>query len=246
MKIKILLLALLCLASSSIFASGWQNDGVYKYINMQGRSVSQIVSKQIEGKFLVVCGDSVFYVDMASGEIDSVKMMENADPSHYFENLHCIVSSDGLSYCTFYGLLVGSGYNSSIDLYARTIDFNTNAKIFDTKLSNIYFGGAYESSAYFKAAGFDYNNATHKGFVFSNFYTSLRIHTAMAFTFFTLWLGFLLLTIGHFTDPVWNTIAAYDLFVCAGSAWYMMFAIIINDLAGKTVLPMGKQIIKSK
>ncbi len=77
------------------------------------------------------------------------------------------------------------------------------------------------------------------------FIASLRIHTAMAFTFFTLWLGFLLLTIGHFTDPVWNTVAAYELFVCAASAWYMMFAIIINDLAGKTVLPMGKPIIKS-
>lgn len=72
---------------------------------------------------------------------------------------------------------------------------------------------------------------------------SLRVHTAMFFTFLTLEIGFILLVIGHFGDPIFNTIAAYPLIVCALSAWYMMAGIIINDLAGKTILPMGNKII---
>ncbi len=72
------------------------------------------------------------------------------------------------------------------------------------------------------------------------FIASLRVHTAMAFTFGTLLLGFILLVIGHFSDPVFNVIAGYELIVCALGAWYMMAGIIINDLAGKPVLKMGK------
>jgi succinate-acetate transporter protein len=66
----------------------------------------------------------------------------------------------------------------------------------------------------------------------------------MAVTFGTLLLGFILLDIGHFGDPVFNVIAGYELIVCAGAAWYMMAAIVINDLAGKTVLKMGDPLIK--
>jgi len=73
---------------------------------------------------------------------------------------------------------------------------------------------------------------------------SLRIHKAMAVTFFTLLLGFIRLDIGHFVDPIWNKVAGYELFVCAFSAWYMMAAIILNDVAGKTILPFGTPIVK--
>lgn len=76
------------------------------------------------------------------------------------------------------------------------------------------------------------------------FIASLRVHKAMAVTFVTLLLGFILLDIGHFVDPVWNKVAGYELFVCAFSAWYMMAAIIINDVAGKTVLHFGKAFIR--
>lgn len=72
---------------------------------------------------------------------------------------------------------------------------------------------------------------------------SMRIHMAMFITFLTLEIGFIGLVIGHFGDSVFNTIAAVDLIVCALAAWYMMAGIIINDLAGKTVLPMGKKLI---
>lgn len=75
---------------------------------------------------------------------------------------------------------------------------------------------------------------------------SLFIHKAMFVTFTTLLVGFILLDIGHFGCPQMNIIAGYELMVCALSAWYMMAAIIINDLSGKELLKMGNPIIKSK
>jgi succinate-acetate transporter protein len=77
------------------------------------------------------------------------------------------------------------------------------------------------------------------------FIASFRIHTAMVVTFATLLIGFILLVIGHFGRPAMNTIAAYDLLLCALSAWYMMAGIIINDLAGKVVVPFGKPLIRT-
>ncbi len=74
---------------------------------------------------------------------------------------------------------------------------------------------------------------------------SWRVHSAMAITFFLLLLGFFLLVIGHFVNPVWNIVAGYELMLCAFSAMYMMGGIIINDLAGKTVVPFGKPWVKN-
>lgn len=73
---------------------------------------------------------------------------------------------------------------------------------------------------------------------------SLRIHKAMTLTFSTLLAGFVLLDLGHFGLSACNRIAAYVLIGCALSAWYMMAAIILNDLAGRTVLPFGGPIIR--
>ena len=78
------------------------------------------------------------------------------------------------------------------------------------------------------------------------FIASLWVHKAMAFTFGTLLLGFILLDLGHFGNPVFNVIAGYELIVCALGAWYMMAGIIINDLAGKTVLKMGSPLISKE
>jgi len=75
------------------------------------------------------------------------------------------------------------------------------------------------------------------------FVASFRVHFAMMYTFATLLLGFILLDLAHFVNPGLKTLAAIDLILCAGGAWYMMAAIIINDLAGKTVLPVGKKLI---
>ena len=72
---------------------------------------------------------------------------------------------------------------------------------------------------------------------------SLRVHKAMTFTFATLFVGFILLVLEHFYFPELKKIAAIELIICAFAAWYMMAGIIINDLAGRTVLPMGKKFI---
>ncbi len=76
------------------------------------------------------------------------------------------------------------------------------------------------------------------------FIASFRVHKAMVFTFATLLLGFILLDLEHFGFPELKTAAAIDLIICAFAAWYMMTGIIINDLAGKTVLPMGNKVMK--
>ncbi len=75
---------------------------------------------------------------------------------------------------------------------------------------------------------------------------SLFIHKAMTVTFSTLLLGFILLDLGHFGAPVFNTVAAYVLIICALSAWYMMFTIILNELAGKEILKSGKPFIQKE
>ncbi len=69
---------------------------------------------------------------------------------------------------------------------------------------------------------------------------SMRIHGAMAFTFSTLLLGFVLLDIGHFGFPIFNKVAAVVLIGCALSAWYMMASILFADVFGRVVLPMGQ------
>ncbi len=73
---------------------------------------------------------------------------------------------------------------------------------------------------------------------------AIRIHGAMAFTFTTLLIGFILLDVGHFGFPILNKVAAFDLIVCALGAWYMMAGIIINDVAGRPILKMGRPWIK--
>ncbi|MDP3451739.1 MAG: acetate uptake transporter [Bacteroidales bacterium] len=75
------------------------------------------------------------------------------------------------------------------------------------------------------------------------FIASLWVHKAMAITFGLLLIGFILLVIGHFGNPIYNVIAGYELIACALGAWYMMAAIIINDLAGKDIIPVGKPFI---
>lgn len=72
------------------------------------------------------------------------------------------------------------------------------------------------------------------------FIASLRVHKAMTITFGLLLIGFILLVIGLLGNPAFIKVAGFELIACALMAWYMMAAIIINDLAGKTILPTGK------
>lgn len=73
---------------------------------------------------------------------------------------------------------------------------------------------------------------------------SMYIHSAMSITFTILLLGFILLDLGHFGFPALNVVAGYVLIACALGAWYMLAAIILNELAGKPVLKVGKPWIK--
>lgn len=75
-------------------------------------------------------------------------------------------------------------------------------------------------------------------------YGALMIHGAMALTFTLLLAGFILLDLGHFGFPILNVVAGYVLIACALSAWYMMAAVILNDLAGREILKNGKPWIK--
>lgn len=75
---------------------------------------------------------------------------------------------------------------------------------------------------------------------------SLFIHTAMAVTFTTLLIGFIFLDIAHFGFPQFTTYAAYVLIICALGAWYMMAAVIINEVSGKQLLKSGKPWITTK
>jgi len=73
---------------------------------------------------------------------------------------------------------------------------------------------------------------------------AIRIHTAMAVTFITLFAGFVLLDLAHFGRPEMTKYAAYVLLVCASSAWYMMISVILQDVYGKVILPMGRSWIR--
>ncbi|MBN1532779.1 MAG: acetate uptake transporter [Spirochaetes bacterium] len=75
-------------------------------------------------------------------------------------------------------------------------------------------------------------------------FASLRVHGAMASTFTLLLVGFILLDLGHFGFPVMNKVAGYELMLCALNAWYMMAAVIINDVSGREVLRMGSPWVK--
>ena len=66
-----------------------------------------------------------------------------------------------------------------------------------------------------------------------------RASGAHSLLFVTLLLGFIGLDLGHLGGgPVWNTLAAVDLIVCALTALYIMGAIVLVDFGIK--LPMGK------
>ena len=75
---------------------------------------------------------------------------------------------------------------------------------------------------------------------------SLFIHTAMTLTFISLFVGFIFLDIAHFGHPEFTQLAAYVLIICALLAWYMMATIIINGLANKDILKLGKAWINNK
>jgi len=68
---------------------------------------------------------------------------------------------------------------------------------------------------------------------------SFKISKAMLFTFTTLVIGFILLDLTMWGHPEMKVFAAWDLIVCALTAWYMMFHVIFLGVFGSDVLPVG-------
>lgn len=69
---------------------------------------------------------------------------------------------------------------------------------------------------------------------------SLKLPKAITWVFITLTILFFLLAIGEFV-PVVHTIAGYEGILCSLIAWYASAAILINNVHGRTVLPMGER-----
>ncbi len=69
---------------------------------------------------------------------------------------------------------------------------------------------------------------------------SLKLPKVITWVFITLTILFFLLAIGEFV-PVVHTIAGYEGILCSLIAWYASAAILINNVHGRTVLPMGER-----
>lgn len=76
------------------------------------------------------------------------------------------------------------------------------------------------------------------------FIGAMKQSSALAWVFLTLFIGFVLLDIGHLVPgaEVFNKIAAVELIVCALTAWYLMAHVIMTPL--KINIPAGKPWIK--
>lgn len=74
---------------------------------------------------------------------------------------------------------------------------------------------------------------------------SLRVSKAMFATFTTLEIGFILLDMAHFgfDKALFTQLAGWDLMLCAALAWYMMAHVLLADLFGRDVLPVGKPVL---
>jgi succinate-acetate transporter protein len=72
------------------------------------------------------------------------------------------------------------------------------------------------------------------------FFGTLKLNRALQFVFASLTILFALLAIGHATENASIThLAGYEGIVCGASAIYAGVAVLLNEVHGKTVLPIG-------
>jgi len=76
-------------------------------------------------------------------------------------------------------------------------------------------------------------------FTFWMFLSTLKINRAIQVVFLTLSILFWLLAIGHAGFPIVNVIAGYEGILCGLSAIYLAMAEVMNEIYGRTVLPIG-------
>lgn len=71
------------------------------------------------------------------------------------------------------------------------------------------------------------------------FIGTFRLNHALQFVFASLTILFFLLALGDFTgDPVFTVAAGYEGIICGLSAMYTAIAQVLNEVYGKTVLPV--------
>jgi uncharacterized protein len=77
-------------------------------------------------------------------------------------------------------------------------------------------------------------------FTFLLFFGTLKLNRALQFVFASLTLLFILLAVGDCTENVSiKHLAGYEGIVCGGSAIYSGVAVLLNDVYGRTVFPIG-------
>lgn len=77
-------------------------------------------------------------------------------------------------------------------------------------------------------------------FTFGMFFGTLRMNRALQVVFGTLTLLFWLLALGDFTgNAAITTVAGYEGILCGLSAFYTAIALVLNEVYGRVVLPIG-------
>ena len=77
-------------------------------------------------------------------------------------------------------------------------------------------------------------------FTFFLFLATLKMNKAIQFVFGSLTLLFVLLALGDITgNAVWKKIAGIEGIICGASAIYAAMAQILNEVYGRTILPLG-------
>ncbi len=77
-------------------------------------------------------------------------------------------------------------------------------------------------------------------FTFLLFFGTLRLNRALQFVFASLTVLFVLLSVGDITGNATITqIAGYEGIICGGSAIYTGIANLMNEMYGRTVMPIG-------
>jgi succinate-acetate transporter protein len=72
------------------------------------------------------------------------------------------------------------------------------------------------------------------------FFGTLKLNRMLQFVFFTLTILFFLLAFAIFSgNKTLHTVAGYEGIVCGLSAMYGCIAQVLNEVYGKTVLPLG-------
>jgi succinate-acetate transporter protein len=74
------------------------------------------------------------------------------------------------------------------------------------------------------------------------FFGTLKLNRALQVVFLTLTILFFLLAIGDFTGiPIIGIVAGYEGILCGASAVYLSIAEILNEIYGRTILPIGSK-----